>query len=58
MPYIESPIFGKSEVPDDNERAHIKELVDKFPVAMFQEINKKLNAKGLCLSIASKEEFH
>lgn len=49
--YIESPMLGRSRVPDDAERAAVAETVADMPVAVFQELNKAFNARGLMLHI-------
>ena len=46
-----SPLFGKTRDATDDERSQIKSFVDDTPVAVFQELNKNLNARGLCIMI-------
>lgn len=48
---IDSPLFGPTQLPTDEERAAIKKFVDELPVGVFQELSKAMNARGLMLSI-------
>jgi hypothetical protein len=48
---FDSPIFGTTRHGSDEERAQIAQVVDETPVTVFQELNKKLNERGLCISI-------
>ena len=51
-----SRIFGYTRDPDFDEKSEIEMLVETCPVALFQALNKKLNTKGYCLSIALFDE--
>jgi len=53
---IDSPLFGPTEFPTDEEREQIKRFVDAVPVGVFQELNKAFNARGLMISIRALEE--
>ena len=44
-----SPMFGETRNPTDDERNAIAVSVEETPVAVFQELNKSLNKKGLCI---------
>lgn len=57
MKEINSPIFGKSQECDITQKIMIRSLVAQSPVEVFQVLNKKLNEKGLCLSIATLGEI-
>lgn len=46
---------GEEDVPQ-SEREVIECLVDRFPVTIFQFLNKKLNDEGFCLAISSLGE--
>lgn len=52
-----SPIFGETRHGSDDERTRIAKAVAETPVTVFQELNKKLNERGFCISIISKEEM-
>lgn len=56
--HINSPVFGVTKIATDAERALVAMCVAATPVAVFQELNKALNARGVCLSIAALEELH
>lgn len=58
MNEIDSPIFGKTRMPSDEERAAIRATVQELPVGVFQELNKNLRERGLMLSIESVDEVH
>ena len=51
-----SPIFGETRNGSDDERARVAEFVKDIPVTVFQELNKALNARGLCIAISSKKD--
>ena len=48
---IDSPIFGKTRLPSDEERVEIKKLCQSLPIGVFGELNKILNARGFCITI-------
>ena len=50
-----SRIFGYTRDPDFDEKSQIEMLVETCPVALFQALNKKLNERDYCLSIAKLE---
>ena len=52
-----SQVFGETRHATDDERMLIAEAVTETPVAVFQELNKKLNERGLCITITSKNEI-
>lgn len=52
-----SPVFGETRHGSDDERAQIAKAVADTPVTVFQELNKTLNERGLCISIMSKDEL-
>lgn len=54
--YFESPIFGTARLPTEEEIEQLRQLVTQVPVAMFQELNRRLNGRGFCMSIATLEE--
>ena len=54
--YINSPIFGKTRLPDDHERKGIKFVIEDCPLGVFQELNKYLNTKGFMISIKPMED--
>lgn len=54
---FDSPIFGKTRHASEEEMDQITKAVDETPVTVFQELNKKLNERGLCISIMAKEEM-
>ncbi len=49
--YIDSPLLGRSRLPTDQERSALAESVADMPVAVFQELNKALNARGFAIHI-------
>ena len=50
MPRLfKSPIFGRTRDATEEEKAEIQELLKKVPVEVFQQLNKLLNVKGMCL---------
>lgn len=49
-----SQIFGETREATDNELEDIRTILQETPVAVFQELNKILNEKGLCISIDTK----
>lgn len=51
---INSPIFGETSLPSDQEREIIKGLIAEFPVSVFQELNKKFNEIGMCILIDAR----
>ena len=51
-----SPVFGPTRHASDTERAAICKAADETPVALFQELNRRLNERGFCLSIATLPE--
>lgn len=51
IPTFTSPIFGETRRPTDDELADIQRLADAVPVALFQELNRKFNERGLMCSI-------
>jgi hypothetical protein len=55
---IDSPIFGPSVEPSEAERQAIADLLKSMPVAVFQELNRCFNQKGLCIQIISLREVH
>lgn len=54
---FKSPIFGETRHGSDDERAQIAQIVAETPVTVFQELNKKMNERGFCISIMSKDEI-
>ena len=48
---FESPAFGTVDIPHEDEEKTLRELADRFPHVAFSVVNKKLNARGLCLLI-------
>ncbi len=52
-----SPVFGETRHGTEDERVQISKAVAETPVTVFQELNKKLNERGLCISIMAKEEI-
>ena len=54
---FDSPIFGRTRHASKEEKDQITKAVDETPVTVFQELNKKLNERGLCISIMAKEEM-
>lgn len=59
MIVVDSPIFGNTCLLDetDKEFTELKKLVDDYPVTAFGLVNKKLNERGLCSSIATIKEL-
>lgn len=51
-----NPIFGETRHGSEDERAQIAKIVAEIPVTVFQELNKKLNERGFCISIAINRE--
>lgn len=51
-----SQIFGETRHSSEDERAQIAKMVAETPVTVFKELNKKLNERGYCISIAVNEE--
>jgi hypothetical protein len=49
-PFV-SPIFGPTRGASEEEKASLQKMVEDVPVAVFQALNRKLNERGLCLSI-------
>lgn len=56
MSEFNSPIFGPTREATDAEREAIRKAVAETPVAVFQEMNKALNARGFMSLITTKEE--
>jgi hypothetical protein len=52
-----SAIFGETRTATEEERDAIQALVADVPVAVFQELNARLNARGLVMAIMSKDEL-
>jgi len=55
MNLISSPLFGETREATDDERSRIASEVRDIPVAVFQELNKALNERGLMLSVTTTE---
>lgn len=57
---MDSPIFGPTREPYEHESAELQKLAECVPVAMFQALNRALNARGFCLAIDTKLQrtFH
>ena len=55
--YIDSPLLGRSKLPSESERKVLEEAVNSMPVAVFQALNRKMNAMGLAITILSKDEI-
>ena len=51
--YKESPIFGRTRAANETEQGAIAALVSENGLSVFQTLNKALNARGYCLSIAT-----
>lgn len=47
-----SPVFGKTRNAYMSEIERIRRLIREVPVTVFGELNRELNKRGLCLSIA------
>lgn len=56
MEKFTSPVFGETRHATDAERTAIRAAVLATPVAVFQELNKALNERKLCLLISTPEE--
>lgn len=56
--FIESPLLGKSAIPTEAEIADIGRFVRFMPVTVFQQLNQAFNTRGLCISIATKNEVN
>ena len=52
-----SPIFGETRDGSDDEIAQIAKAVSEIPVTVFQELNKKMNERGLCILIVAQTEL-
>ncbi len=48
---VDSPLFGKSYVPINEDQKTIDRFVKDSPVAVFGSLNKALNERGFCISI-------
>jgi len=57
MEKIDSQVFGGTTLldEDDAEMAELRKLIEQFPASVFGVLNKTLNEKGLCLSVAKLE---
>lgn len=51
-----SPIFGETRHATDEEKAAIQRAVEETPVAVFQALNKHMNARGLLIGIGDLDE--
>lgn len=53
---INSPIFGAvKKATEDVELTEIQNIVSKFPVDVFQQLNRELNKFNLCILIDIKK---
>ena len=50
--FIDSPLFGLSQVPGEYETERLRRTVESSPLAVFKALNKALNARGMRLHIA------
>ena len=50
--FIDSPLFGLIQVPDEYDAERLRIMVESSPLAVFQALNKALNARGMRLHIA------
>jgi ferredoxin-like protein FixX len=59
MSEYHSRIFGKVRDPDKLEKHQMNLLIETCPVAVFQELNKRLNSMGYCIfiSLVGKERI-
>lgn len=49
--HFDSPVFGPVRDATSDEKKDIDELADVCPHAMFAALNKRLNKRGLLISI-------
>jgi len=50
---LEVTMLQNSKEPTDQEIVAIQRLIDEFTLAVFQRLNKTLNARNLMLSVTS-----
>ena len=48
-----NPMFQQKRDVTDEERAQMDALAEEFLLSMFQTVNKRFNALGLCLTIGA-----
>jgi hypothetical protein len=51
-----SKIFGTIRDPEPDEKSKIEMLVETCPIAVFQVLNKRLNARGFCIYVTVIDE--